>query len=332
MHLFELTRRLMEIESITENEREVGIFLEGYLQSLGYSVSLQEAAPDRFNVYASVTGSPVLVFSTHIDTVPPFLECREDDANLYGRGACDAKGIVAAQIHAAEVLRARGEKRVGLLFVVGEERNSAGALAANGCSPGSKFLINGEPTENRLAVGSKGSLRAEIVTTGRAAHSAYPERGDSAVLKLLDLLQDVRSLPPTQHPILGQTTCNIGILEGGTKANIIPARARAEIMFRSVEPLEDLKRRLEAAADGRAEIRYPFEVPPMLLHPAEGFPTTVVSFTSDVPFLSNWGKPYLMGPGSILDAHGPDEKISKQQLVEGVEQYVRLADVLMSTE
>lgn len=328
MHVFELTRRLIEIESITENEKQVAVFLQEYLTGLNYKVRLTEAAPNRFNVLA-LAGEPELVFSTHIDTVPPFVPFSEDEEFIYGRGACDAKGILAAQVEAAQRLRAGGESRLALLFVVGEERNSAGALHANKHPVGSRFLIDGEPTENRLAIGSKGSLRAEIIARGRAAHSAYPEMGESAVLKLLDLLEEIRRMRFEADPLLGETTCNFGILEGGTKANIIPDFARAEIMFRSVEPVDRIKMRLEAIVAGRAEIKYPFEVPIVMMNILEGFDTTVVSFSSDVPFLTEWGRPYLLGPGSILDAHSERERISKNQLLEGADLYVRLATRLL---
>lgn len=330
VHPFELARRLIEIESITENEREAALFLKDYLAGRGWDARLEEAAPERFNVRAGELDS-LVVFTTHIDTVPPYIPFREDADHLYGRGACDAKGIVAAQIEAAERLRAAGEHRVGLLFVVGEERNSAGAIVANRTPPGSRFCIDGEPTENRLVVGSKGSLRAEITARGRAAHSAYPEMGASAILKLLDLLAEVRAMELPTDRLLGSTTCNIGILEGGIKPNIIPDHARAELMFRSVEPIDRLKQRLERLVAGRAEIRYPFEVPPMMMNVVDGFETTVVSFTTDVPFLTRWGKPYLMGPGSILDAHTPDEKISKKQLLDGIDLYVRLTRILLQS-
>jgi acetylornithine deacetylase len=329
MHIFELTRRLMEIESITGNEAAAGYFLRDYLSGLKYDVSLQEAAPNRFNVIA-FAGEPELVFSTHIDTVPPYLPVSEDEEYLYGRGACDAKGIVAAQINAAEKLRASGASRVGLLFVVGEERDSVGALAANKIPPGSRFLIDGEPTDNHLAMGSKGSLRVEISARGKAAHSAYPQMGESAILKLLDLLEEIRAMALPHDPILGESTCNIGILEGGAKANIIPDSARAELMFRSVEPIELLKERLETLVGGRADRRYLFEVPPFIMEAIEGFETTVVAFASDAPFLTQWGKPFLLGPGSILNAHTDHERISKQELLEGVELYLRLARTLLS--
>jgi len=329
MNAFELTRRLIEIESITENEKGVAFFLREYLAGLKYEVTLEEAAPGRFNVRA-LAGQPDLVFSTHIDTVPPYIAFREDEEFLYGRGACDAKGILAAQIEAAERLRASGQTCLGLLFVVGEERNSAGAIHANQKPPGSRFLIDGEPTDNRLAVGSKGSLRAEIVTRGKAAHSAYPHMGESAILKLLDVLAEIRQMGLVPDSVLGETTCNIGVVEGGTKANVVPDYARAEIMFRVAEPVAGIKARLEAIAQGRAEVRYLFEVPIVRMRVVEGFETTVVSYTSDVPFLSRWGEPYLLGPGSILDAHTDHERISKKQLLEGVDLYVRLATRLLT--
>ncbi len=329
MHIFELTRRLIEIESITENEKHVAFFLRDYLTQLNFQVDLHEAAPDRYNVLA-LAGRPELVFSTHIDTVPPYVPFREDEEYLYGRGACDAKGILAAQVEAGRRLKASGETRFGLLFVVGEERNSAGALHANSRSLGSRFLIDGEPTENKLAVGSKGSLRAEITTRGKAAHSAYPQMGESAILKLLDLLAEIRRMKFDPDRLLGETTCNIGVIEGGTKANIVPDRARAEIMFRSVEPIQRIKDRLEALLMGRAELRYPFEVPIVLMNIVQGFETTVVSFSSDVPFLDQWGRPYMLGPGSILDAHSDHERIAKDQLMQGVDLYVRLATLLLA--
>lgn len=329
MHVFELTRRLVEIESITENEKEVALFLRDHLSGLGYDVSLHEAAANRFNVQALAGKQPDVVFSTHIDTVPPYVPFREDDQYIYGRGSCDAKGIVAAQIHAGQELRRAGETRFGFLFLVGEERNSAGAIAANRSPAGSRFLINGEPTENKLAAGSKGSLRVEIHTRGKSGHSAYPQSGDSAILKLLDLLEAVRRMELPSDPLLGKTTCNIGTLEGGIRANVIPDRARAELMFRTVEPLDDLKSRLEAVVRGRGQIRYAFEVPPVTMNLVEGFDSTVVSFTTDVPFLSAWGRPFLIGPGSILDAHTEGERISKAGLLDGIDLYVKLARTLL---
>ena len=331
MRLFELARRLIEIESITGNEKQVALFLRDYLAGLDYRITMQEVAPERYNLQA-FAGDPVLVFTTHMDTVPPYFSFREDDEFIYGRGACDAKGIIAAQIEAAERLRADGETRVGLLFVVGEERNSAGAMLANRNPSGSRYFIDGEPTGNRLAFASKGSLRVELIARGRSAHSAYPEQGESAILKLIDVLQDLRGLELPTDPELGLSTCNIGVLEGGTKPNVIPDFARAEVMFRSVVPPGDLKKRLESLVRGRCEIHYRFEVPVVRMGVMEGFETTVVSFASDVPLLDRWGKPFLVGPGSILDAHTDHERLSKQELVAGADLYVNLARRLLAGE
>jgi len=329
MHVFELVRALVEMESISGNEKGVALWLRDYLTRLGYRVALPEAAPDRFNVLAQTDSTPELVFSSHIDTVPPFLPFREDQDCFYGRGTCDAKGIVAAQIAAAERLRHAGEARLGLLFVVGEERNSSGALYANHHPIGSRFLINGEPTDNRLAVGTKGSLRAMIHTRGKAAHSAYPEAGESAVLKLLDILQDLRHSPLPQDPVLGETTCNIGVISGGTRANIIPDAANAEVMFRSAKPLAEVKSLLQNTVAGRGAIEVLMEVPVQLMNVVDGFETCVASFATDVPLLSAWGKPFLLGPGSILDAHTEHEKLAKKELLAGIDLYVELARHLL---
>ena len=328
MNLFELTRELIQIESVTGHEKNAALFLGDYLSSLGYSVTLQEAAADRLNVLA-LAGRPDLIFTTHIDTVPPYVPYREDSDFIYGRGACDAKGIIAAQVEAANRLRSEGENRIGLLFVVGEERDSAGAIYAASLPPGSRCFINGEPTENRLVSGSKGSLRVEIQARGKAAHSAYPEMGESAILKLLDILADIRAMPLPSDPVLGDSTCNIGVLSGGVKANVIPDSARAEIMFRSVEEISLLRERLEHLVAGRADIIPMFEVPVTMMNTAEGFDTAPVSFASDVPFLTSLGAAYMIGPGSILDAHTDHERISKQQQLEGVELYIRLAKQLL---
>jgi len=328
MPIFDLTRRLIEIESITENEAEIARFLGEYLSGLEYQVTLQEVSQRRWNVVATA-GQPDLVFTTHMDTVPPYVPFREDAEYLYGRGACDAKGLIAAQVEAAQTLRREGESRLGLLFVVGEERNSTGAISANKSPIGSRFFIDGEPTENRLALGTKGALRAEVITRGKAAHSAYPEAGESAVLKLLDILEAIRRLTFPTHDLFGDTTCNIGVLEGGRRANVIPDYARAEVMFRSAEPLGTIMAHLESIVTGRGEVRCLFEVPAIRMNGESGFDTTVVSFSTDVPFLTDWGEPYLLGPGSILDAHTDHERISKKELMTGVELYVRLAKELL---
>jgi acetylornithine deacetylase len=328
MELFELTRKLIDIESTTGKEKVAGLFLETYLISGGFNIKLQEIQPDRFNVMA-FSGAPRLILSSHLDTVPPFMASSEDDDYIYGRGACDAKGIIAAQIKAAEQLRQEGIEGIGLLFVVGEERESEGARVANQLDVGSEFLINGEPTESKLALATKGSLRVEISARGRAAHSAYPQMGESAIETLLDVLTDLRRLPLPRHPLLGETTYNIGLISGGIALNVIPDEAWAHIMFRLVEDSTHLKTDLQDLVQARAAMRIISEVPPVFLNSVEGFDTTVVSFTTDVPLLTRLGKPYLLGPGSILDAHTDHEKISKRELTEAVALYVRLVKVLL---
>jgi acetylornithine deacetylase len=332
MSLFELTRRLIDIPSVSGEEREVGLFLASHLEGLGYAVELQEVARGRANVLATTAARPRVVLSTHMDTVPPFIPSAEDGGHISGRGACDAKGIIAAQINAAERLRAEGLDEVGLLFTVDEELGSLGARAANEHAAAARceYLVNGEPTRNRLASGSKGSLRVRLAAQGKAAHSAYPEAGESAVEKLLDVLADLRALSWPRDEFFGETTCNIGTLRGGTRPNIIPAEAEAELQIRLVTPSREVGEILEAAAAGRARVEYLSAAEPVRLHAVEGFAQEVVSFTTDVPYLPNWGAPLLVGPGSILDAHTPGERVSKRELEEAVELYARLARVLLS--
>lgn len=320
MDVFELTRRLISIPSISGQEGAVAKFLADYLEDAGFDVVLEEAEPGRPNVYARL-GEPDVVLSTHTDTVPPYVELGEDDEFIYGRGACDAKGIIAAMVMAARELMGQGVTDFGLLFLVGEEAGSVGARRANHIPNRSRYLINGEPTECKLALGSKGALKFTLRARGRAAHSAYPEMGESAIEKLIDVLSDLRRLELPRHELLGATTINIGTMRGGVAANVIAPEAEAEIMIRVVGQLDELKRKIEEVALGRAEIEYAFECGPVFMEKIEGFPTTVVSFTTDIPMLSNWGKPLLLGPGSILDAHTPNERISKLQLIESVNIY-----------
>ena len=328
LELFDLTKALVAIASPTGNEQGVTSFLHDYLRDAGFLVDLQEVADERFNVYARV-GDPVVVFSTHTDTVSPFVAVKESDGFIHGRGACDAKGIIAAQIKAAERLLSDGLEDLGLLFVVGEERGSDGARAANGVPNRCRFLINGEPTENKLAIASKGVLRVAVTTTGRAAHSARPEQGKSAILKLLDILADLRGLAYPRHDDLGGTIFNIGTIAGGTQANVVPDHASAELMFRTVTECSVMKNLLETAVGERAEVRSLFESDPVFFEVLEGFETTVVSFATDVPLLTNWGRPLLLGPGSILEAHGPDERIAKKDLTRAVNLYCRMVETLM---
>ncbi len=323
MDVFELTRKLISIPSISGDEKQVADFLAEYLRAAGFVVEFQEIEPNRPNVYAW-RGEPDIVLSTHTDTVPPFVELGEDDEFIYGRGACDAKGIIAAMIKAGEALIESDVTDFGLLFVVGEEAGSHGARAANSIPNHSRFLINGEPTESKLALGSKGSLRAVLKATGRAAHSAYPERGESAIDKLLDVLIDLRSTHWPSNETLGATTMNVGTIKGGVAANVIPPEAEAELLFRVVTNAHSLKRLIENVVDARAEIEYTFACDPVFTEQIDGFETTVVSFTTDIPALANWGKPLLFGPGSILDAHTPHEKISRRELLAAVETYKQM--------
>lgn len=324
-----LTRQLIDIPSLTGDEKAVAEFLVTHLTTLGYDVEQQHVTDDRFNVIATTGETPRIVFSTHMDTVPPFIASSEDAEYIYGRGSCDAKGIIAAQIYAAETLRASGTN-IGLLFTVDEELSSAGAQLANDhpLARECRFLINGEPTDNRLATGTKGSLRLFLTTEGRAAHSAYPEAGDSAIEKLLDVLNDIRTCAWPSDDSFGDTTCNIGVLNGGTRPNVIPDHARAELQIRLATDIEHVKSMVENAVAGRARIEYASAHNPVRLFSVPGFDDCVVRFTTDVPYLPNWGKPLLLGPGSILDAHTEHERIAKHELERAIDLYVALANKL----
>jgi acetylornithine deacetylase len=330
MDVFELTRKLIDIPSVTGDELAVGQFLSSYLEELGYRVERQEVAPDRFNVIATTGAPPRVVFSTHMDTVPPFIESREDEEFIYGRGSCDAKGIIAAQIFAAQRLRDEGVNDVGLLFTVDEEAASLGAQAANEhpLARECRYLINGEPTDSLLATGTKGSTRVSITTEGRAGHSAYPEAGESAIDKLLDILEEIRGCEWPEDSFFGTTTCNIGVISGGTRPNVIADKARAELQIRLGIDIEQVKKVLEAAAATRGRLEYSTAHNPIRLFSVAGFEQCVVRFTTDIPYLSAWGKPLLLGPGSILDAHTDHEKISKRELANAVDLYIDLLKTL----
>src|SRR5437773_12010882 len=284
MDFVALTRQLVDIESITGNEGPVGDFLSGQLNRLGYEPKKMRVEGERCNVYATTPQQPqpTIVFSTHMDTVPPFIRSSEDGRRVYGRGSCDAKGIIAAQIAAAETLRREGI-RVGLLFLVGEERDSLGAKVANQRARGCKFLVNGEPTENRVAVASKGALRVELTAHGRMAHSAYPELGESAIDKLLDALTRVRVMELPRDPEIGACTLNIGIIEGGCAPNVIPDRAKAQLLYRLVGPTEQLRKQIIEAVGRLATVEFVLDVPFVRLATLDGLPTTVASFTTDIP-------------------------------------------------
>jgi acetylornithine deacetylase len=324
-----LARRLIDIDSTTGREADVGRVLSTYLRERGYSVLEQPLRQDRFNVVAAA-GEPHVVFSTHFDCVPPFFASRIEGERLHGRGACDAKGILAAQIAAAERLRAEGETRVGLVFVAGEERGSDGAMAVNRIASPAKFLVNGEPTDNRLGVATRGVYRVRLHTTGRAAHSGYPELGESAIDKLLDVLHEMREAEWPSDDLLGTTHYTIGLMSGGVAPNVIPPDAQAEIIFRSVSDHEALRTMLRQVVGQRATIEEVLEVPPVRLRTEQGFDTAVFSYTTDIPFLSNWGMPLLIGPGSIHVAHTDREHIVISELLRGVDQYVSLARRLLA--
>jgi acetylornithine deacetylase len=326
MDLFQLTRALIDIDSVTGRERAVGDFLFSYLSELagrtGGSVERMPVAEERFNLFAA-WGTPAVVLSTHFDTVPPFFPSSEDEEHVHGRGACDTKGGIAAMIKALEELLAEGARGFGLLLVVGEETDSAGAKVANGQPRGSRYLINGEPTENRLALGSKGTLYLSLLAQGKAAHSAYPELGISAIDLLLEALDRVRRVPLPSDPVLGETTLNIGTLSGGRAPNVVADQARSEIMLRTVGPTAELRAGLQAAiaAVPRVEVAEMRETPAIRLGSLPGFASTIVKYTTDVPHLGAWGEPFLLGPGSIHVAHTPEERVPKQELVEAVRLY-----------
>ena len=336
MNVFELTRRLIDIESITPNEHDVGVFLAEYLGKLatryGGGVVERMAVEDRrFNVLAA-WGDPAVTLSTHQDTVPPFIPSSEDEDQIWGRGACDVKGIIAAMICAAERLLEGGARNFALLFVVGEERNSAGAYEASRHPMGSRYLINGEPTENKLALGSKGALRYEISSSGRMAHSAYPELGDSAIEKLLDTLEALRALPLPNDSLLGASTLNIGTISGGRAPNVIADLAQAEVMIRLVADPAPIQKAVLRACDGRAKAREVLCIPALHLKAMPGFETTVVAYTTDIPaFGGAWGEPLLIGPGTIHVAHTAQERVPKRQLAEAVAIYERLVRRLLAS-
>jgi acetylornithine deacetylase len=334
MDAVQLTRALVDIESTTGAEAAAGEYLYAHLAKLaGRTAGVAErmaATLERFNVLAT-WGTPVVTLSTHIDTVPPFFASREDEEFVWGRGSCDAKGIIAAMVTAAERLLAVGTRNFGLLFVVGEEKDSLGSLAAAKISRGSKFLINGEPTENLLALGSKGALRFELIARGKLAHSAYPELGESAIDKLLEVLEDVRRMSLPSDELLGKSTLSIGTIAGGRAPNVIADYAQAELMFRLVGDSAVVRDALKAVLRERVEVREALCTEPLRMEALDGLKSTVVAFTTDIPnFAGVWGKPFLIGPGSINVAHTSEERISKKELHEAVRIYERMVKELLA--
>ena len=334
MNLFELTKALIDIPSVTGQEGEVARFLASYLSELDFKVELQPVEGDRANLIATTGARPDIVFSTHLDTVPPHIPSSEDHESIFGRGACDAKGIIAAQIFAARALLSAGFESVGLLFTVDEEMSSLGASVANSHDIANRcrYLINGEPTDNLLAIGTKGSLRLRLETDGRSAHSAYPENGESAIEKMLDVLESLRHCEWPSSDFFGETTCNIGVIQGGTRPNVIPSAAEAVLQIRLATDAASVKAIVEKAVGNRARIEYLSVHEPVRLTALEGFEQCVVRFTTDIPYLTRWGKPVLLGPGSILDAHTDGERIAKSELKRAVDLYVSMARILSQRE
>ncbi len=336
-----LARNLIDIDSTTGREGEAGAWLARFLRDRGYQVVEQPIGDGRFNVFAQQDEAPRVVFSTHFDCVPPFFPSREERGLLFGRGSCDAKGILAAQVAAVERLRARGEQQVALLFVVGEERGSDGARVANehapgvprrsgdGAEAGVRYLVNGEPTENRLGSATRGVLRVRLHAEGRAAHSAFPELGESAIDKLLDALMVIRGLTLPEDPLLGRTHYSVGVIEGGLAPNVISPRASAELLFRTVGDAAPVRAAL-AVVEGLVSIEHVLDIPAVRMHTVPGFETAVFPYTTDVPLLANWGTPMLLGPGSIHVAHTDEEHVAIDELRAAVDLYEHLATRLLA--
>jgi acetylornithine deacetylase len=322
------TRSLVDIDSTTGKEGDAGRWLAAALRELGLSVAEQRVDESRFNVLATA-GDPTVVFSTHFDCVPPFFPSRLDGDRLFGRGSCDAKGILAAQVAAVDRLRREGETRVGLVFVVGEERGSDGAQAANQAATACRYLVNGEPTDNRLGLATRGILRLRLCARGRASHSSYPELGDSAIDKLLDALLELRSIDLPADPMLGRTHYSIGLIAGGVAPNVVSPSAEAEVMFRTVGDAAEVRRRV-AALEPRVQIEHVLDVPPARLTTVPGFEAVAFPYTTDIPFLSAWGEPLLFGPGSVHLAHTADEFISIRELHQAIDHYMTIARHLLS--
>lgn len=334
MNVNELTIELMNIPSVSGDEHEVGVFLCGYLEGLGYKVEMQDVVDGRRNVIATASDNPRVFLSTHMDTVPPFIAPTQDEEKIYGRGSCDAKGIIAAQIIASEKLRSEGIDQIGLLYTVDEEESCLGAKAANEHRVADKcdFLINGEPTDNELGIGSKGSLRMLLKTKGKAAHSAYPEMGESAIEKLVAILSDVVEADLPKDDFFGDTTLNIGTISGGLATNVVSPFAEAGLHIRMVSELEPVLDVLNKAIDGRGELETMSLSLPVRMLAVEGFRQKVVRFTTDIPNLPNWGTPLLLGPGSILDAHTKHEFVLKKDLETAVGMYVGLVKELLNRD
>jgi acetylornithine deacetylase len=326
----DLTRALVDIDSTTGREQEIGAWLSRFLRDRGYRVVEQPVADGRFNVFAQLDAPPQVVFTTHFDCVPPFFPCRRELGMIFGRGSCDAKGILAAQVIAVERLREKGERRIGMLFVAGEERGSDGARVANDLAPaGVKYLINGEPTDNRLGMATRGVLRVRLRASGRAAHSSFPELGDSAIDKLLDALMVMRGVALPEDPILGRTHYTVGLIEGGVAPNVVSPHASAELLFRIVGDGAAVRAALKVI-ETIVAVEPVLDIPAVRMHTVPGFETAVFPYTTDIPLLTRWGTPLLLGPGSIHVAHTDDEHVALDELHHAVELYERVAMQLLT--
>ena len=337
-----LTRGLVDIDSTTGREGGAGRWLAEYLRRRGYAVVEQPVDGDRFDIIATAAAQSFraasdagleacttdVVLSTHIDCVPPFFASRVDGDRLYGRGSCDAKGIAAAMIAAVDRLRRDGESRVGLLFVVGEERGSDGARMANEAAAGSRFLVDGEPTDNRLGRATRGILRVKLRASGRAAHSSFPELGESAIDALIDALVELRAIALPHDPVLGRTHYTVGLIAGGVAPNVVSPEAEAEVMFRTVSDASAVRAAI-APLERRVAIEHVIEVPPVRMTTVDGFEAAVFPYTTDIPFLERWGAPLLFGPGSIHVAHTADEFVSIAELHAAADHYVAIARELL---
>ncbi len=334
--LISLTRALVDIDSTTGREGEAGQWLAGYLRSRGFAVVEQAVDASRFNVLATVPDAadpPVVVLSTHFDCVPPFFPSRLDGDRIYGRGSCDAKGILAAQVMAADLLRRSGETRVGMVFVVGEERGSDGARRANEAAAAGgrvlRFLINGEPTDRRLGLATRGILRLRFKASGRAAHSSFPELGESAIDKLIDTLMELRRIDLPVDAVLGRTHYTVGLISGGVAPNVVSPSAECEVMFRTVSDAADVRAAIRGV-EPRVAVEHVLDVPPVRLSTVPGFDTAVFPYTTDIPFLGRWGQPLLFGPGSVHQAHTADEFVDVAELRAAVDGYVSIVRHLIS--
>lgn len=326
----DLLEKLVAIPSLTGEEGALTRFVAERCRPEGWTAEWTEVTPGRSNLFLHSRdgGEARVVFMTHADTVPPFLPPRREGGRLFGRGACDAKASLAAMAVAAGELAASGAP-VGLLLLVGEERGSDGALAANRGAHPSHFIVGGEPTGNRCVGGSKGALRVTATAEGTAGHSSDPRSGRSAVLPLLDFLAELRAISWPSDPVFGETTANIGVLEAGAAPNVIAENARAEILFRTGVPVDDVLAGLSQAAQGRVRLDVPYRSDPILFRCPRGRPGEVVAFACDLPLLPAWGQPILLGPGSIADAHAAGENVALEDVEAAVALYIELAQGLL---